>query len=76
MCPRAVVGPLRSPRDRSSTLALPHEFPVDSFVDRQYITHTFHRYVNRFGALLDPYRGILLCQRRKIGEIKAGVRRM
>ena len=36
LCPRAVVGPLRSPRDRSSVLALPHEFPVDSFVDRQY----------------------------------------
>jgi hypothetical protein len=39
-CPRAVVGPLRSPRDRSSALALLHEVPVDSFVDRQY--HNIH----------------------------------
>ena len=30
MYPRAVVGLLRSPRDRSSALALLHEFPFDS----------------------------------------------
>jgi hypothetical protein len=40
-CPRAVVDPLRSPRDRSSALALPHELPVDSFVDRQF--HHIHQ---------------------------------
>ena len=40
-CPRVVVGPLRSPRDRSSALALPHEFPVDSFINRQY--HHIHQ---------------------------------